>query len=635
MAGEGVRQSTNLADLLRRESLNLYEIEVFLHQQFFRVLDKKPNEKKIWEKTAEGKSIFEMACALNQVALFQSLLDFDFPIPAEYPKEGLHPDIIALLETRGAWQRNIQEEQKFPFNRAAVLMAAVPAEVSVTRGEAVLLFGKSGHGKSTLCNHQLGVDYIKDADKKISVSPECAIPEQATRGQTKISQTLFPSAYVRPGKSWCMVDMAGICDSRGPEYDICAANGVEEVTQKIEMIKALLLVCPAREFEDNRLHVYKEIAIKVGLMLLKDKSLAQQLLLTITSPKKRVTREKIILELEALWDSEDLGDVDERSPPDKQALQCVTEILLNSPTRILMADVTKPEVRDELAVAIDGLPAARNHREFDFSSYQEWVGRYRSEVASFRKAEQVQEAILLEQKQVYETQQAKVVFFQRRDALLANVGTIDQEIHQCEQRQTEIVARHAQLKQEEQVLLAQALRVNAKIVQLERQKNIMDAAPNNAAAVVANQSLLGLWRQLLEENQRHLEGCRAGLAERIEAQKACEQELTRLRQRKIDIEAAQRVAGDDIRGLIREAAGLASVAKAKYESAEKILAVNATFFARVRALDEKLNPAARGAARDVSGGVAEAKTEGPMPFWQRVNVGEAPSLRPVAASALA
>lgn len=582
--------------LMTSEPRDLDKIREFLSQHLFSLAGRKID----WSLTdARGRTAFDIARALNDLALLQLLLDFDLPIPEYYDPSGLSAEVLTLLETRGAWQRESQSGAGgIYFNCAAAWIDRAASEMNAetTVEEAVLLFGKTGHGKSTLCNYHADVHYRRQG--KGIVLAKDSPPEVTHRGNGITSTTLSPAVVTVPAKRWQLVDLAGVGDTRSLELEICAAVMLCLFMAHVKKIKGVSLVCTASSLDDTMLLQYRECATKVGRILLKNPLLAQHMLLVITKVDPAITQEDyradLLEKLRALWDAEHLESVSEDVRSDDRvdllALKRVTEILLQDTQawRIIRVDVTEPESRIVLERAIEALPLA-DQIEFNFSNYHALVQRYVAIVMSFLEKQTQLQLRVVEQKKIMDEQQQHVDFWRNSEHILTGESTIEQRIVDADRERQTLESQLKKVKGDIDVLDAQQSRIASRLIVLLRQQAIIQSAPHHEEAALEHQTLSQSWQEVHDENQLVQSRLQDTLKDLNAALITCKKLQKVLRKEKVDIETIHKQAGEGVEEQLALAMKTYADANIKWENAVRQLSVNDAFFKRVNQLSKFLN----------------------------------------------
>lgn len=386
-------------DLLSKEELNYAQIETHL---FKLNLPPHPPERLLEEwalKNEKNSSIFETACERNDKKLFEILLDFDFPIPIQYSEDGLDEEIACLLRTRGIWQREVLAgEDGISFNRASALIEMALKEITAEASEAILVMGLTNVGKSTLTNFIGGVDYLRKGVKIIKKNDQQK--EIAKVGNNTWSETLFPTTYkvdaLKEKILW--VDMPGLEDTRGIILEIASAVGTSVLANGVKKIKGIVLVCPWSQLEDLKLLEYRKAAANVGRIVDGKKILLDHIILIVSKPPAELAVEDVVENLKKLWDGElknlkvEVANADGSSQK-KLDVKNVTQVFLGESDisssvktkkpKIIIADVTNAQHREDILKAVDEFPEAKDQGEFNFKNYHVLVERFKKKIDYF------------------------------------------------------------------------------------------------------------------------------------------------------------------------------------------------------------------------------------------------------------
>lgn len=627
----------NLIDLLMVEQINHKQIEEYL-----RALNLPPNvPDKLTEewnlKSHSSQSVFEIVRQKNDLKLFQTLLDFDFPIPHEFNKDGLSEEVISLLTSRGQWQKEIQTgEGGILFNRTAALVEMALAEINVTADNAILIMGETGAGKSTLTNFMHGIDYKKSGPKITKSKPDDI--EIAKVGRTSSSETIFPLGYkiktLNSDALW--VDMPGTQDTTGHMREIAAAVGTKALTKQVKKIKGIFLVCPWSKIEDSRLLGYRPIAEKIGRMLTKESpssisALEKHVALVISKPIEGLAAEHVTEQLQMFWDNElaqlkdDMPQVDHNYQA-KLAIKRVTKIFLDDPSKIIITDVTKLEAREEIKKAVSALPVAVEHSAFNFGSYHTCVERFKNKIDYFNDQYRTLCDNIEKTQSVLKEQEVQIITVQERleehersyqDWMSKKIkvfrgADIEERIKENSQTvvrlREEIVGakdRMASLTKQKDQLVVKIENIRCKIDIIKEivcepvigLQNIKQSVQHK------DKELLELYLKTLTLYENTLAMIARLKEEKQNQLKLCEQQGQLLREEKIEIEAIKELTGEGIDQHIQQQEAFVLAANKElealridYKAQEKILAgymrindVNKTFFLKIRALATNLH----------------------------------------------
>lgn len=632
---------SNLMDLLMVEQLNHKQIEEYLT-----ALNLPPNVSgrltEEWDlKNHANQSVFEIACQKNDIRLFQILLDFDLPIPSEFNQEGLSEEVVSLLASRGEWQRIVQNgEDGILFNRATALIEMALAEIKAESGNAILVMGETGAGKSTLTNFMAGVNYQKNGVSKIS---KCNTKDEeiAKVGRTSGSETLFPLGYklkiLENDMLW--IDMAGTRDTDGNEREFAAAIGTKRVTEQVKKIKGIFLTCPWSKIADSRLLDYREVAEKIGRMLVNEKTedpsataslLAKHIVLVVSKPLEGLTTEDVIEQLKLFWDTElkqlrDGALHADHNYQKKLAIKRTTQIFLNDPTKIIIVDVTKPAARDEVKKAIFALPDAMPHTTFNFGSYHALVERFKKKIDYFNDQYRTlcdnikkTQSVLNEQEVQIKTVQERLEEHERsyqdwisKKSKLFRGADIEERIKENSQTvvrlREEIVGANDKIasftKQKDQLVVKiENMRCKIDAIKEIPCEHVTGLQNIKQSVQHKDKELLELYLKTLTLYENTLTMIARLKEEKQNQLKLCEQQGQLLREEKIEIVAIKELTGEGIDQHIQQQEAFVLAAKKElevleidYKAQEKTLAgymrindVNKDFFLKIRALATNL-----------------------------------------------
>lgn len=127
---------------------------------------------------------------------------------------------------------------------------------SLADKEGLLVFGKTGAGKSTTINYLLN-RVIKKAASSTILSPKYDVAAEESEksspkiGHAKESQTLFPSAYAITD-DLSFIDTAGLGDTRGLEISLLVALAIKQISAMASRTKGVMMVLPVTHFTKDR-----------------------------------------------------------------------------------------------------------------------------------------------------------------------------------------------------------------------------------------------------------------------------------------------------------------------------------------------------------------------------------------------
>ena len=264
--------SQDVLTALRQQQLALYSIYQTL-QNGYESIDYKP-------KLDAGVMIESAEEILDQTALSTAF---------EARVHALAHDLgIPLDPTLSLIRRLVDDLQHMPAN---------------TKDAALILFGSTGVGKTTLFNFLNGCLYQEAEDEedgnifrqKIS-GTECSEVGHGMR-----SKTIFPIVTEPQDKTYALIDMPGSADNRDKShafvmspYDISSAVSMKFITQRFENIKGILVLCNDEQLTPNRPPVeLQEVFQQVGRMIQDKPHLAANIILAITK-KGRLSLKQVL-----------------------------------------------------------------------------------------------------------------------------------------------------------------------------------------------------------------------------------------------------------------------------------------------------------------------------------------------------
>ncbi len=167
---------------------------------------------------------------------------------------------------------------------------------------AIMVIGRTGHGKSTLINCLAGAK-LKAVRK--GFPGELIIEAEENVGDIKIvsggaSGTTVPGKYFDPQRGLTYFDCPGFDDTRGVEQEIANAYYIKHIFELAQRVK-VIVVCKASEFQD-RLNTFTELIKKVTQLFPNITDAAKSMFLVISkvSPVSRLEdfKDFLISELE-------------------------------------------------------------------------------------------------------------------------------------------------------------------------------------------------------------------------------------------------------------------------------------------------------------------------------------------------
>lgn len=297
--------------------------------------------------------------------------------------------IYALLKSRGRWQSNAEKTQGILFARSMKALEDAVKNIQGAAGKQGILFlGITGEGKSTLINYLYGLDYKTERLKGKGIKRVKLTSEQkevAPIGDSTTSETLLPKVIELSGKDYVLIDLPGFEDTRGTAEEICAAASICMLTAQLSKIQAVLLVSSWKTLEDARMVNYRKAAHNVGAMISLNARAAENVVLAVTKPDSDTEIDDAKARLEELMSNEG-GKVSDAKREDlnddlwkKQCLLKVTHTVLSQKDSVILADVTKPALRDEIHRSLAHLRSkALSPEHYDFKNYSRYMNHFKS-----------------------------------------------------------------------------------------------------------------------------------------------------------------------------------------------------------------------------------------------------------------
>lgn len=622
----------NLIELFSVEPLNYTQINDYLNK-----LNLPPNPpERLTEEWAlrneRDQDIFKIACQKNDIRLFKILLDYDFPIPNEFNQTGLNNEIIGLLTSRGSWQRTVQAGgDGILFNRTSALVEMAIDNIKNEVGEAILVMGETGAGKSTLTNFIAGIDYKKIRTKLFKLREEDH--EIAKIGETSSSETLFPSGYKlnNLGDNTLWVDMPGMQETSGHVREIAAAIGTNILTNQVKKIKSIFLVCPWGKIDDSKFLGYRSIAEKIGRIIDSNPALSKHVVLVVSKPPTEGLMAKDVAEkLNELWTNE-LSRLNDNTPlidhsyQAKLAIKRVTKIFIEDTAKIIITDVTKPEHREQIKSVVSTLPDAIPHTAFNFKDYHELVARFNQKITYFKNqidlvldktsALKAEIANLTTQRErIFARQQKHEIAYQNwkiKKAKLQEGIDIKERIEENKKSKANL---HIEIeKNKTQIALITQEREHTAVLLEKLQHKIstlQDCFTKTSGGLQVikektqkeNNQFIAIYTQILKLYEHTLSQIQKISEAKLEQFTICEQREQNLNKEKIEIEAIKTEAGNDIDEHIKLEKESCSLAKTEIEALnvtfeeqktsltnnEFILSMNEEFSAKINLLTNKL-----------------------------------------------
>lgn len=174
---------------------------------------------------------------------------------------------------------------------------------ATTKESALILFGSTGVGKSTLFNFLTGCLYqeeINEEDGNVFREKISGV-ELSEVGHGAQAKTIFPIVADLPDKPYALIDMPGSTDNRGKKdasmmspYDLSAAVSMKYVIKRFDTIKGILVVCPDDQLTPERPPLeLQEVFQQVGRMIMDKPHLSANIMLGITK-QGRLTLKQVL-----------------------------------------------------------------------------------------------------------------------------------------------------------------------------------------------------------------------------------------------------------------------------------------------------------------------------------------------------
>ncbi len=499
--------------------------QVFEYLQNLR--DNKPAQLtfELEERNSEGLTPLGLAISLSNLEMIRLLFDFGAATLIKPTDKSIENyayalvqsndfnqkqcDAYALVKTRTELQHMTLREFRTSFSQVLHLIKAANRNVQNAQGKAaILFFGMTGVGKSTLVNFLCGVDYerhtVKGQNRAKALQKEWVQTSSETTSSTALPEVVQPR-----GSRLAFVDLPGFEDTHGTMEEICAAASLLSLTQQLEGIQELWLISTWSALADPRMSQYRVAAQNVGAIMGQNAGISDRITLVITQGDDDLTVEDIRARLETLcedegWDKVLKGVPDIRPSEEKQLSgdlakkQCikrVTQAILTRKNSILLIDVTRPQMRPIVHQYLSTLSVKpEKAAAFNFKNYSSHVQRFQQVLQSIiqyfsaihQKTERLQDnasllsKTLQEKKIALEQLQADYKYLKNTD--IFEEKPYVEQIKTCEQTIQELQTKHAQLNrsktqageqisQEQELYLLRCSKLQTQVDALEFKRN--------------------------------------------------------------------------------------------------------------------------------------------------------------------
>ena len=249
---------------------------------------------------------------------------------------------------------------------------------TITKDSALILFGSTGVGKTTLFNFLNGCLYqVAENEEDGNVFREkISGIEHSEVGHGGRSKTVFPVVSEFQDKSYALIDMPGSADNRGKKdatmlspYDLSAAVGMKCIMKRFNKIQGILVVCPDDQLTPERPPLeLQEVFQQVGRMIQDKPHLAANIMLTVTKQGRRNLKQV-------------LGRLSNIAKAfiDDGAMSTFLNTFIQDPNaenRILFMDVVSEDKREDYFARFDVLTPQQT-KEYNFEEYSHRLDKLR------------------------------------------------------------------------------------------------------------------------------------------------------------------------------------------------------------------------------------------------------------------
>jgi energy-coupling factor transporter ATP-binding protein EcfA2 len=243
--------------------------------------------------------------------------------------------------------------------------------ISAAHGhDKVLIIGRTGSGKSTLLNHLNGTVYrlmVNAESGKLSAVPSSGEPEIAETASSMHSKTIYPQVVKHKIKDYVYCDLAGLGDTHGDSYRICAASSVQILRGLAGGIKGVAIVLDLSSFLP-RGELFRQTAVAFSKMVQHSHNLLDSVCFVVThiAPHmlSTITPDGIIKDyVDNILDNYD--DDEEGETEEEKALLFMLRAMKERKKQILISDITSGKFKEQLELFIGSLPV-KHANEFTF-----------------------------------------------------------------------------------------------------------------------------------------------------------------------------------------------------------------------------------------------------------------------------
>lgn len=348
-------KQVDLRVLMQQQQVDYAQIhqylEIRLNEDFFT----KPFTTELGAKI-EGATPLEMAIERRDLTLVKLLLDYGavvnaperFEISASLNSELITQEIAALIKTRLVWRKHMQDHE-IKYEKILYLIKGIPNYTNTTNRKGILVFGRTGFGKTTLVNYFLGQNYdigrAPTTPRSMAIPRGEIIPNGGTIGQGINATTRVPMPHpYHPDINSVLIDMPGFEETRGKELEIASALSMERIKHNLSAIQCIVFVCSfAGLVEDVPPLGYYAGARHIGSYF-EDMSNVN-LLFVVTKTERNpenITNGDIIRRIREIHQGLDLQTAGERE------IRAVTSKILNSHQCVHIADIRTDDSRKYL-----------------------------------------------------------------------------------------------------------------------------------------------------------------------------------------------------------------------------------------------------------------------------------------------
>ncbi len=393
-----VKLKTQFDETILLDKVNLEKIKEILHELSS---DLKDLNKCLTENIHDREyTATHYAVLKGDIQLLELLLDFDAPVDIERNIDGIgmvnsialanillekaplkyrdnYINIDSLINYRYKWKKNNTAESYLSLSRMLRLFEKM-LDGRQIRSPAVILFGGSQAGKSSLFNYLLGTNYeyspIKESLVPMPDSKNECVPVGNGYGSKTIYPTVCPIFMQHDIPEFEIADMPGSGETRGGETEVCVAASKKLLLHTLvtKQIKGIVFVCNHTILRGQSVILYRVLAEKVARML-KPKNIQTNLFFVVTGFLKGID-DKAIVNIHNNLNNIKANIVKclenpKLSPKDKDEFLNIlwtTEVILSNPQHIIPINITDKGISRQSILAKFNLPCSTSSDEINF-----------------------------------------------------------------------------------------------------------------------------------------------------------------------------------------------------------------------------------------------------------------------------